>query len=223
MPAARPIMSCIVIVDLGTGNLRSVSKAVEYVSAGARVGISADPAVIAAAGHLILPGQGAIGAWHSQLNEDSALHSAVIGRLRQGPVLGICLGLEALYTRSEENGGTPGLGLFAGTVRHFAGAEGHSTGSRGSLKIPHIGWNRVRHSRAHPLWHGIDDQQRFYFVHSYFVDSAERAEVVGECEYGGIFTAAAARDNLFATQFHPEKSQQAGLQLLKNFVNWNGA
>ena len=91
------------------------------------------------------------------------------------------------------------------------------------LKIPHMGWNRVRHTRAHPLWHGIDDRQRFYFVHSYFVDSEQGAEVVGACEYGNVFTAAAARDNLFATQFHPEKSQRAGLQLLENFVNWNGA
>ena len=216
-------MSSIVIVDLGTGNLRSVSKAVEHVCAGAQVRISAEPAVIAAAGHLILPGQGALGAWVAQLNANPALRSAVVGRLAHGPVLGICLGLQALYTHSEENGGTPGLGLFAGTVRHFGGGDRRGNGGGGRLKIPHMGWNRVRHTRAHPLWHGIDDRQRFYFVHSYFVDSAHDAEVVGACEYGNVFTAAAARDNLFATQFHPEKSQRAGLQLLENFVNWNGA
>ena len=202
-------MSSIVIVDLGTGNLRSVSKAVAHVCTDARVCISAEPSVIAAAGHLILPGQGAIGAWVRQLNANPALRSAVVGRLKQGPVLGICLGLQALYTHSEESGGTPGLGVFAGTVRHFAG--GRRFGDGGHLKIPHMGWR------------GIDDRQRFYFVHSYFVDSEQGAEVAGECEYGDVFTAAAARDNLFATQFHPEKSQCAGLQLLENFVNWDGA
>ena len=233
-------MSRIVIVDLGTGNLRSVSKAVEHVGGGG-VCVSAEPAVIAAAEHLILPGQGALGAWIARLNANAELRSAVLGRLRQGPVLGICLGLEALYTHSEENGGLPGLGLFKGTVRHFAGgvSRGGGGGNDGGgdhdhrnpnrnnnaapLKIPHMGWNRVRQSRDHPLWHGIDDRQRFYFVHSYFVDSAQGTEVVGECDYGVTFTAAAARDNLFATQFHPEKSQRAGLQLLHNFVNWNGA
>ena len=227
-------MSGIVIVDLGTGNLRSVSKAAEHVSGdGARVCVTAEPKVIAAAEHLILPGQGALGAWIEQLNASAELRAAVLGRLRQGPALGICLGLEALYTHSEENGGLPGLGLFQGEVRHFAGAHrragnggggDNGGGNANPLKIPHIGWNRVRHTREHPLWHRIADCQRFYFVHSYFVDSGEGAgtEVVGECDYGVTFTAAAARGNLFATQFHPEKSQRAGLQLLHNFVNWNG-
>lgn len=225
-------MASVVIVDLGSGNLRSVAKAVVHVCAAARVCVSAEPAVIKAADHLILPGQGAMGAWTRQLNANPALRAAVIGRLSAGPVLGICVGLHALYTHSEENGGTPGLGLFAGTVKHFARAhaEQHVTEQHDSsngygdpLKIPHMGWNRVRHTRDHPLWHGIDDQQRFYFVHSYFVDSQSGAEVVGECEYGNVFTAAVARDNLFATQFHPEKSQRDGLRLLENFVNWNGA
>jgi len=227
-------MSSIVIVDLGTGNLRSVSKAVQHVAAKSQVSISSDPVAIAGAGHLILPGQGAIGTWINQLNANPGLHSAVLSRLQQGPVLGICLGLQALYTRSEENGGTPGLNLLSGTVRHFTSGcqqplgsrqllkHGQLNGYHGNLKIPHMGWNQVRQTRTHPLWHGIEDLQRFYFVHSYFVDSEDNAQVVGECEYGNIFTAAAARDNLFATQFHPEKSQQAGLQLLKNFVNWNG-
>ncbi len=215
-------MSAIVIVDLGAGNLRSVSKALAHVCTAAQVRVSADPAVIAAADHLVLPGQGALGVWVNRLNANAELHEAVTARLRRGPVLGICLGLQALYGRSEENGGTPGLGLFAGTVRHFAGARPTSSSS-GARKIPHMGWNRVRRVRDHPLWHGIDDHQRFYFVHSYFVDSEQGDEVVGTCEYGNTFTAAAARDNLFATQFHPEKSQQAGLQLLRNFVNWNGA
>ncbi|MDD9858652.1 MAG: imidazole glycerol phosphate synthase subunit HisH [Gammaproteobacteria bacterium] len=222
-------MSGIVIVDLGTGNLRSVSQAVAHVGGGVR--ISAEPPVIAAASHLILPGQGALGAWIDRLNANPELRQAVLGRLRHGPVLGICLGLQALYAHSEENGGLPGLGLLEGAVKHFAAAHrrgqaNHNGGHGGGidrLKIPHMGWNRVRHTREHPLWHGIADRSRFYFVHSYFVHGTAPGEVAGECEYGATFTAAAARGNLFATQFHPEKSQQAGLRLLYNFVNWNGA
>ncbi|MGR3983964.1 MAG: imidazole glycerol phosphate synthase subunit HisH [Gammaproteobacteria bacterium] len=233
-------MSGIVIVDLGAGgNLRSVSKAVEHV--GARARISDSPAEVAAAGHLILPGQGALGSWMARLNENDALRAAVSARLARGPVLGICLGLQALYRHSEENGGTDGLGLLRGTVRHFDTAPAHVNEHNGEnaaangenaensdyaaaapIKIPHMGWNRVRQTRAHALWHGIEDGQRFYFVHSYFAQG-DAAEVAGECEYGRAFTAAAARGNLFATQFHPEKSQQAGLQLLRNFVNWDGA
>ncbi len=229
-------MPNIVIVDLGTGNLRSVYNAVQHVCVAmpvsACVCVSDEPAVIAAAGHLILPGQGALGAWMQQLNADSALRAAVLTRLQRdrGPVLGICLGLQALYAHSAENGGTAGLGLLKGVVRHFSERRGDgataNAGGENSLggvdKIPHMGWNRVRHTRAHPLWRGIADRQRFYFANSYFVDSEQRSEVVGECEYGGAFTAAAAQDNLFATQFHPEKSQRAGLQLLQNFVHWNG-
>ncbi|MGI9311156.1 MAG: imidazole glycerol phosphate synthase subunit HisH [bacterium] len=239
-------MSSIVIVDLGTGNLHSVGKALEHVCAeagnGARVHVSAQPRAIADADRLVLPGQGALGAWIERLNASPALRDAVYARLHpdatpdstsdstpdstKGPVLGICLGLQALYARSEENGGLDGLGLLRGTVRHFAGAQCNERNERDHdrrRKIPHMGWNRVRHTRAHPLWRGIADQQRFYFVHSYFVDSEARDEVVGECEYGHVFTAAAARDNLFATQFHPEKSHRAGLQLLRNFIAWDGA
>ncbi len=217
-------MPRIVIVDLGTGNLRSVSQALAHVAADADITISAEPAIIESAEHLVLPGQGALGVWMARLNASTPLRSAVSARLRSGPVLGICLGLQALYTASEENGGTPGLGLLDGMARHFAGAMagGKKSAADGALKIPHMGWNRVRQIGAHPLWHGIADQQRFYFAHSYFVHSASGDEVVGECEHGIVFAAAAARDNLFATQFHPEKSQRAGLQLLKNFVNWNG-
>lgn len=224
-------MDNIVIVDLGTGNLRSVHKAVEYVATDCSVCVSSEPSVIAGAGHLILPGQGALGQWIRQLNADGTLRAAVLGRLQRGPVLGICLGLQALYAHSEENGGTAGLGLLKGTVRHFADKQRGvnpnnrlSENSPSALlgKIPHMGWNRVRQCQPHPLWYGIDDQQRFYFANSYFVDSEQDSEVVGECEYGGVFTAAAARDNLFAVQFHPEKSAHAGLQLLRNFVGWDG-
>ena len=209
-------MSNIVIVDLGTGNLRSVSRALQHAdeSRAHSVHISAQPQAIRAADYLVLPGQGAIGAWVSRLTQTPALKQAVLDRLGDGPALGICVGLQALYEQSEENGGMPGLGVFAGTVRRFADAR---------RKIPHMGWNRVRQVRDHPLWHGIIDAQHFYFAHSYYPEPHHRDEIVGECEYGATFAAACARDNLFAVQFHPEKSQRAGLQLLRNFLRWNGA
>ncbi len=220
-------MSKIIIVDLGTGNLRSVSKALTYLSSDADVRISADTDAIENAEYLVLPGQGAIGTWFGQLNNNAKLKTAVEKRLADGPVLGICLGLQALYNYSEENSGTQGLGLLAGCVKHFSrhpihNQQNHGTDSSLKLKIPHMGWNQVNKCADHPLWHGIDDHERFYFVHSYYVESDDRSHVMGECQYGNKFTAAAGAQNLFATQFHPEKSQHAGLQLLKNFINWNG-
>ena len=209
-----------VIVDLGTGNLRSVSNAVEFVSNTA-VLISDKPDDIRSADHLILPGQGAMGTWMDRLCQNQQLNDAVMNRLNDGPVLGICLGLQALYEKSEENEGVKGLGMLGGKVRHFSSAE--SNQSAPSLKIPHMGWNQVSQTKDHPVWHGIVDQQRFYFVHSYFAETINADNVVGETEYGVKFTAAAASKNIFATQFHPEKSQQPGLQLIKNFLNWNGA
>lgn len=216
-------MSSVVIANLGTGNLRSVSKAVEHVS-GRAATISGDPEIIRAAGHLILPGQGAIGTWISQLDLNPLLRDAVIQRLANGPVLGICLGLQALYQFSDENGGTPCLGILEGRVNHFADAHRQleQAGERPKMKIPHMGWNQVRQTRPHPLWRGIRDGERFYFVHSYYADSFSSEDTAGICEYGIQFTAAAARNNIFATQFHPEKSQHAGLKLLNNFINWNG-
>jgi len=222
-------MTKIVIVDLGTGNLRSVSKALAYVSRGADVSISANTDVIESAEYLVLPGQGAIGTWLSQLNSNPQLKLAVSNRLADGPVLGICLGLQALYSNSEENGGTAGLGLLAGCVKHFTSHPQHQRRSRKpeingafKLKIPHTGWNQVKKCTDHPIWHGIDDNEWYYFVHSYYVESADKNQVMGECCHGNRFTAAAGLNNLFATQFHPEKSQHAGLKLLENFINWNG-
>ncbi len=211
-------MSEVVIVNLGTGNLRSVRKALEHVGAG-DVRVSAEPADIRNAGYLVLPGQGAIGTWMHQLDTRPALAEAVRARLADGPVLGICLGLQALYRHSEENGGTGCLGVLDGEVKHFDSREGSPVGRR---KIPHMGWNQVRQEMNHPLWKDIDNDRRFYFVHSYYADSADSADLAGSCEYGNRFTAAAARDNIFATQFHPEKSQRDGLQLLHNFIHWNG-
>jgi glutamine amidotransferase len=214
-----------VIVDLGTGNLRSVSKALSFIGGDHSVVISSDPETIASAGHLVLPGQGAIGTWFNQLTRDGELEKAVRQRLNDGPVLGICLGLQSLYSFSEENQGTPGLGLLEGAVKHFKSSPCHARSDNGSvqLKIPHMGWNTVSHARDHPLWHNIDNNERFYFVHSYYVESTAMNQVFGLCEYGNRFTAAAGKENLFAVQFHPEKSQQAGLKLLENFLNWNGA
>lgn len=204
----------VVIVDLGTGNLRSVEKAVAHVSSESAVSITSDPGRIRAADHLVLPGQGAIGTWMAQLDRNPDLHQAVVERIRSGPVLGICLGLQALFERSEENDGTPGLGLMPGSVRQFDAAAG--------LKVPHMGWNTVEQKNGHPLWQGIDSGERFYFVHSYYAINDDVSEVMATCDYGSTFTAAAASGQLFATQFHPEKSQQAGLRLLRNFIKWNG-
>jgi len=221
--------SNVIIVDLGTGNLRSVSKAFSFIERDARVTVSANPEEIRNAGHLVLPGQGAIGTWFGQLTRNKDLMDAVAERLKFGPVLGICLGLQALYDSSEENGGIQGLGVLKGQVQHFSTHPAHqyevasnADDANVRLKIPHMGWNQVYIKNRHPLWNGIENGERFYFVHSYFAETENPDQVMGECEYGNTFTAAAGISNLFATQFHPEKSQHAGLQLLKNFLNWNG-
>ena len=211
-------------MDLGTGNLHSVYKAVAHIRDEINVCITSHPSEIQSADYLILPGQGAIGTWIRQLEENPGLREAIAQRLNAGPVLGVCLGLQALYGSSEENGGVTGLGILEGHVKHFSGHPAHREAVEGkdALKIPHMGWNRVCQKAEHPLWHGIQDEERFYFVHSYYVDSGNVDQVYGECRYGNRFTAAAGHENLFATQFHPEKSHRAGLRLLRNFLNWNG-
>ncbi len=213
-------MNDIVIVDLGTGNLRSVFNAVKHVAPNKKVVFSHHPQQIIEAPHLILPGQGAIRTWMDRLKPGSELREAVDARLERGPLLGICLGLQALFNRSEENLGVACLGKLEGLVRHFTAV--HSSDNSSNLKVPHMGWNKVRQTSLHPLWSGITDNERFYFVHSYFVDAEDPEDVTGTTEYGETFCAAAARDNCFAVQFHPEKSQSMGLKLLENFVNWNG-
>ncbi len=211
-------MTSVVVVDFGTGNLRSVAKALEHVSTRGRIEVSSDPARIREAHRVVFPGQGAIGTWISAMRE-SGLREAVEAVMATRPVLGICLGLEALYQDSEEDGGTQCLGILRGHVRRFsalADARGHR------LKIPHMGWNTVTQTRPHPLWQGIADGSRFYFVHSYYARGDDARQVVGETDYGITFTSAAAHDNIFAVQFHPEKSQRAGLKLLANFLRWEG-
>jgi len=191
------------------GNLRSVSKALEHVAPKDRVLVTADPEAILAADRVVVPGQGAMPDCMRQLGESGA-REAVIAAARDKPWLGLCIGLQMLFERGEE-GDTPGLGLLPGRVPRLS-VQG--------LKVPHMGWNEVFQARAHPLWEGIADRSRFYFVHSYYPAPRDAAVTAATCVYGAPFTCAIARDNIFAVQFHPEKSQSAGLQLLSNFVRW---
>jgi glutamine amidotransferase len=199
----------IAVVDYGMGNLRSVSKALEHVAPQAQVTVTADPALIRSAERVVVPGQGALPDCMRSLRESGALE-AVLEALRTKPYLGICLGLQMLFDHGEE-GDTPGLGVLQGNVPRFS-----VTG----LKIPHMGWNEVLQHNPHPIWTGIGDKSRFYFVHSYHPAPRDPAVTAATCVYGAPFTCAVARDNIFAVQFHPEKSQSAGLQLLSNFVRW---
>jgi glutamine amidotransferase len=199
----------IAVVDYGMGNLRSVSKALEHVAPGAEVLATADPAAIRSAQRVVVPGQGAMPDCMRQLAASGA-REAVIEAAGAKPFLGICIGLQMLFERGEE-GDTRGLGLLPGNVPRFRVS---------GLKIPHMGWNEVLQRRPHALWAGIPDRSRFYFVHSYFPAPRDEGVTAATCVYGMPFTCAVARDNIFAVQFHPEKSQSAGLQLLSNFVRW---
>ncbi len=214
-------MSWIAVVDYGMGNLRSVAKAIEHVAPRARVVLTGAAEDIRRAGRVVFPGQGAIRGCMDALAQ-GGLREALLDALRDKPFLGICLGLQALYEFSEEHGGTPGLGVLRGTVRRFRVEPLRDAAGR-PLKVPHMGWNQVHQEKDHPLWRGIGQDSRFYFVHSYYADTVERADVAGCTEYGLVFTSAAARANIFAVQFHPEKSQRAGLKLLENFVTWDGS
>lgn len=214
-------MTHIAVIDYGMGNLRSVCKALEHVAPTAKIELVTEAEGLRAADKVVFPGQGAIRACVDAL-EQNRLHEALLESIHSKPFLGICLGLQALYESSEEGGGTEGLGVIPGAVRRFPAEkmENAETGVR--LKVPHMGWSRVDQKKSHPLWQGIDDGSRFYFVHSYFADTAESDWITGTTEYGVRFTSAAGRENIFAVQFHPEKSQHAGLKLLENFVNWDG-
>ena len=204
----------IAVVDYGMGNLRSVSKALEHVAPEAQILVTADPALIRSAERVVVPGQGALPDCMRSLRESGALE-AVLEALRSKPYLGICLGLQMLFEHGEE-GDTPALGVLRGNVPRFS-----QFGAMRGLKIPHMGWNEVLQQNPHPLWAGISDRSRFYFVHSYHPAPADPAVTAATCVYGSPFTCAVARDNIFAVQFHPEKSQSAGLQLLSNFVRWH--
>jgi imidazole glycerol-phosphate synthase subunit HisH len=209
-------MTDIAVIDYGMGNLRSVAKAIEHVAPAARVTITSDPAVVADAQRVVFPGQGAMRDCMREMDA-RGLREAVVAAAREKPFLGICIGLQMLFERSEE-GDTPGLSLLAGAVRRFP--DGLTDGAGTRLKVPHMGWNEVHQTRDHPLWEGIAQDARFYFVHSYFAEPADTGLTAGSTRYPFAFTSAAAAANVFAVQFHPEKSQAAGLRLLANFAAW---
>ena len=210
-------MQTVAVLDYGMSNLRSVAKALAHVGDGCRIAVTDRPEDILGADRLVFPGQGAIGECMRNLSR-LELREAVSECVQNKPYLGICLGLQCLMEESEEDRGTPGLGLIPGRVARFPQGARGTDGRR--LKIPHMGWNEVSQSRSHPLWAGIEPDARFYFVHSYYVEPARPEDISGGTEYAVPFAAAVARDNVFAVQFHPEKSQRAGLRLLANFLDW---
>jgi glutamine amidotransferase len=207
----------IVVID-GVGNLRSVAQALRAVAPEADVRISNDPAVIDAADRVVLPGQGAMRDCMQSLRESGA-EDALLRATKTKPVMGVCVGEQMLFEMSEE-GNAPGLGLLPGKVVRFQ-LDGKLQADGSRFKVPQMGWNRVRQSRAHPLWNGVADNSYFYFVHSYFAVPENAEHTIGETDYGAPYCCAVALDNIVATQFHPEKSATAGLQLYKNFVHWN--
>lgn len=210
-------MNAIAVVDYGMGNLRSVAKAIERVAPAALVRVTSDPGEVGRADRVVVPGQGAMPDCMRELDL-RGLRESVIDAARTRPFLGICIGLQMLFDSSEE-GSVGGLGLLAGRVRRFA-PDMRDPVSGARLKVPHMGWNGVEQARAHPLWEGIAGGERFYFVHSYYVEPEEPGCVAGRTDYGLPFTSAVAHANIFAVQFHPEKSAHAGLKLLENFVSW---
>ncbi len=210
-------MNKIVVVDYGMGNLRSVAQALRAVAPEANVLISGEVADIESADRIVLPGQGAMPDCMRSLRE-SGVQEALLAASKNKPLMGVCIGEQMLFDGSEE-GNASGLGLLPGKVVRFQlDGQVQEDGSR--FKVPQMGWNQVKQTASHPMWNGIADEAYFYFVHSYFAQPAVDAHTVGQTVYGAPFACAVARDNIFATQFHPEKSAAAGLQLYKNFVHW---
>jgi len=211
-------MQKVAVLDYGSSNIRSVVKALEHVAGtNIQILIAAQAEQLLVADRIVFPGQGAIGQCMASLAEKD--FKAIVSECIQNkPFLGLCLGLQSLLDESEEDGGIAGLGLIPGKVRRFPAGQQDSQGH--ACKIPHMGWNQVEQRKAHPLWKGIESGARFYFVHSYYVAAKRSADIAGSTDYILDFTSAIARDNLFAVQFHPEKSQGAGLQLLRNFLLW---
>ena len=212
-------MTDIAVVDYGMGNLHSVSTRLRQAAPGLEVTVTSDPALVARAARVVFPGQGAMPDCMRELDAHG-LRQAVLDAAHAKPFLGICIGLQMLFGSTDE-GNVACLDVMPGQVRRFAGGMVTAAGER--VKVPHMGWNRVRQVAAHPLWRGVPDQAYFYFVHSYFVDSSDPGLVAGTSDYPQPFTCAIARGNVFAVQFHPEKSGADGLQLLKNFVQWQPA
>ncbi|MDP3785482.1 MAG: imidazole glycerol phosphate synthase subunit HisH [Undibacterium sp.] len=210
-------MNKILVVDYGMGNVRSVAQALRAVAPEAQILISGEIADIKSADRLVLPGQGAMPDCMHSLKE-SGLQEVLLDAARSKPLFGVCVGEQMLFDLSAE-GDTPCLGLLPGKVVRFdLSGRMQQDGSR--FKVPQMGWNRVHQTQEHPLWQGVDNDAYFYFVHSYYVQPEHSSDTVGTTEYGHVFASAVARDNIFATQFHPEKSAAAGLQVYKNFVHW---
>ncbi len=212
-------MSSVAVIDYGMGNLHSIGKALQHADADCRIAITADPKIIQSADRVVFPGVGAIRDCMQALH-DIELIEVIHHVAENKPFLGICLGMQALMSDSEENGGIACLNLFPGHVLRFTDRLLDDQGQ--PLKIPHMGWNQVK-QKSHPLWRNIPQGSRFYFVHSYFVAPDNTKDSVGSSDYPDPFCCALANSNLFAVQFHPEKSQMAGLQLLHNFLRWDGA
>ena len=214
-------MNNIAIIDYGMGNLYSVAKAVEHVAGSKNnIVVTSDADVIAASDKVIFPGQGAVKDCMSALQQCD-LQSVIIDATKQKPFLGICLGMQVLMQMSEENDGTDCLGIYKGSVKYFGNHLTIGSGDN-SFKVPHMGWNCIEQQQNHPLWKDITESSYFYFVHSYFVATENDDLIAGTTNYGPTFTSVIAQDNVFAMQCHPEKSAQAGLQLLKNFIHWDG-
>jgi glutamine amidotransferase len=210
----------IAVIDYGMGNLRSVAKALEHVAPKANVVVTSDPDVVARAGRVVFPGQGAMPDCMRELDA-RGLRQAVLEAARSKPFLGICIGLQMLFEHSAE-GDVAGLGILPGRVLRFP-AEAMVDEHGQKMKVPHMGWNGVHQTASHPMWAGIAQDSRFYFVHSYYVEPSNPELIAAFTLYPFSFTSACARDNIFAVQFHPEKSHDAGLTLLGNFVLWDGS
>ena len=210
----------IAVIDYSMGNLHSVHKALQHVTDNGVV-ITSNPEEIIKADHIVFPGQGAARDCMSELNKRE-LVDVIKEVSTTKPFLGVCMGMQVLMEHSVEGGGVDCIGLYNGTVQHFTDHIGATDAEGNRLKIPQMGWNQINHVQDHPLWKGIENNARFYFVHSYFVEPEDKSIIVGETEFGLKYASAIAKDNVFAIQSHPEKSADDGLQLLKNFTNWDG-
>lgn len=219
MTQAMNKQQTVAVIDYGMGNLHSVASALSHVAPEQTVVVTADPAVVAAADRVVFPGVGAIRDCMAEIKR-LGFDKLLCEQIATGkPVLGICVGMQALMDYSEENNGVDCIGILPGEVRFFG--ESHRDMAGAHLKVPHMGWNQVRHN-DHPLWANIPQDSRFYFVHSFYILAKDASLITATCDYGLQFHAALTRNNLFAVQFHPEKSHTAGLQLLKNFLQWDG-
>ncbi len=218
---ANQAVNKVAVVDYGMGNLRSVAQAVMHAAAQvdhAEVVITADPQVVRDAHRVVLPGQGAMRDCMAELRQSGLLES-VLDAAAKKPLFGVCVGMQMLLDHSQE-GDTPGLGLIGGEVVKFD-LQGRTQADGSRFKVPQMGWNQVLQTQPHPVWAGVPDGSSFYFVHSFYARPLEKAHIAAQTDYGGLFACAVARDNIFATQFHPEKSAAHGLALYRNFLYWN--